>query len=1851
MSSPGLSDRARKALKARLAASRDRYDLIDAADEAGGIGGPKLTDALAQMRGGKTAAQVVAAFSQGGEYDALIPVLEEIREAQRSGGRKTFRQLSEAYTLAFGDTGRRGVDQALSGLESARREGRAPTGGVPSDTSALVTAAWDTALARLEGRPGQLTAQEQREARELQRLEEEQIEREQRERQERFEAQFREPATDTEGVPADNIPFSLTPEPLREGARPPGTGAARLDTLAQAVHGRAYAELETWQQDAIRQAVEAGTRTAPGEAQFQVSPPRTSSRERPARRSPAAPAQPAAASPAQPLRAPGPATTAGGQPAQLSGTLGATLAGYRQHAQQFNHGNGPALTALQRAERAALAAERASATFPRRPDGTHDFRRATSQQVDALFAAESAAADALGDYWRASDPVTRYSLAAAPGPQAGLSMAAGNAAAGRFLQEHPGAPAPVLVNQPGWTHNGHGVQGSVRGGRPVLNLAYVTSEAEALAVLREEYAHMLLATPEAQAHLLTLARRLDASALAKLREQYGDHPATLLNEWAAKVSRETPSKWQSFVQAVREWLAKLGVQLTPEQSVRALLRRLEAGARNAQKVRAAETQWVAHLTAWRNKTLDRRQSIALGGTPPPLLLAGAEDRPLVIGPAVLDKVAQDLHRVPVSELARLPAALADPVAVLQSRTQPEALVVLTELQEQGKPVLVAIHLNAREGRTEVNRIASLYGKPRPAVAQMFEDGLARYVNEGKSRAWFRSSGLQLPTEGSKRGNPTLATERDLVNHEPPTYSLTGDPVDAPGQAEHAGFRRAQESTMLSEDVKERILEQYYTVASNQGAEAAARQMVADLGVEAAIRLALQPPAGLPGQLRFALGGIAIPAELARLERTANSRQGQLAHAQQHADFDNAWFNIEMDYGRAISVLQNARQMTPESAVRTARRMLEDAGSRVLEAYQSLLAQARAAMAEEHAAARRQTLTTPAVAEAATAALDAAVAADPQVQAAHRQEQREQTLATPEAQQRLAALGTDPGRALTAILGHYAPGGAGATTLAQKLTAEGVPPEQAANFAAWLDRKLTELAQLQQMRLQGRIRQVRKPTPTDKLSDTQLDQLIRAKLREQQQKLATAAQSPQAGRALGEAIVKDSGLTGPAAEKLRAALDRRFTALATEAKRKRLDRLLRTKAADLPKRLRRPADWQRVIEVDNLGPDAGQFQQAIRQTLKLEGLTPEQADHIRQRAAAVQAIPEDQHTRRLAAASKLEAALARLRESPMELPVAVGINNLLTGPTTWFAVSAANFSTLLAETAVLLRHGPRAVNAGLYSALRTLPAAGVELARYWQTGQQPVVRAGTVASHARLENLKGHERWLLPATALRRLFLTFDLAFSLPAYQFREAVELARLKQSDPTLKGAALRRHVHQLIHGEPGQRARAFDQATAEGYRGLARTQRVNEIFRNQLPEPARQTAREWVEFITQNNRTYGWAGTIADALYSAQHKAERANQPGLALLARWTSLFAGVASNVLNQGVNWSPLGGVRSYWMDRGIKTGKGYQFMGRAATAEDVKDMRVRAVLGTLVWTAAFALALRDRDDEEPEFTIHGNGPRSAGGKEANRARGVLKNSVQIGDQFYAFETTPFAVPFSVLGALLDTMRYEKWDEKDAAQRFALALLDAREAFLNRSMLDGLATMLGARQDSPKTFWDHAVRSVSSPVVPNFARVADRYFDPQVYDGHGVAGTLMKNTPFLRREGRLVLNGLGEPVTIPVSSRFVSELKPDPVWRELARLDVAVNPARQTLKGYVLTADELYRVVELSGPKIRKEIVQTLELPKYREAGATPQGTAAQRGYIQEIVRRYHEQAKRDVLGPKVDSGEVVLKPEEFTPLFR
>lgn len=154
--------------------------------------------------------------------------------------------------------------------------------------------------------------------------------------------------------------------------------------------------------------------------------------------------------------------------------------------------------------------------------------------------------------------------------------------------------------------------------------------------------------------------------------------------------------------------------------------------------------------------------IEMGRTPLVLQAVGAPDLPLRITRDIVRKATNGVkHDVPMPVIEQLPELLHDPIAVFDSKTEQGAKTILIDARdESGRPIITAVHLNAKAGRIDINRIASIYGKDNSHRVLMgwVEEGLLRYAKE-KQNPLGTTQGLQLP----KRGSPERVYDSNILS--------------------------------------------------------------------------------------------------------------------------------------------------------------------------------------------------------------------------------------------------------------------------------------------------------------------------------------------------------------------------------------------------------------------------------------------------------------------------------------------------------------------------------------------------------------------------------------------------------------------------------------------------------------------------------------------------------------------------------------------------------------------------------------------------------------------------------------------------------------------------------------------------------------------------------------------------------------------------------------------------------------------------------------------------------------------------------------------------------------------------------
>lgn len=200
--------------------------------------------------------------------------------------------------------------------------------------------------------------------------------------------------------------------------------------------------------------------------------------------------------------------------------------------------------------------------------------------------------------------------------------------------------------------------------------------------------------------------------------------------------------------------------------------------------------------------------VYVGRTPPVLRHLGAPDLPVSISRDVVRKAINDIkHFVDTDTIEKLPELMHDPVAVYQSATQDNSLVLwLDATDRKGKPVITAIHLNSDKDNIVVNRIASVYGPDNgmDKINYMERQGLALYRSDKLSRDNPLHRGLQLPKgERSYRGLKNNVLSSDDIRKGPYYSRLKSDL--SPEETLAARFvRRMQDKFQVLKAVQENI---------------------------------------------------------------------------------------------------------------------------------------------------------------------------------------------------------------------------------------------------------------------------------------------------------------------------------------------------------------------------------------------------------------------------------------------------------------------------------------------------------------------------------------------------------------------------------------------------------------------------------------------------------------------------------------------------------------------------------------------------------------------------------------------------------------------------------------------------------------------------------------------------------------------------------------------------------------------------------------------------------------------------------------------------------------------------------------
>ncbi|WP_340575234.1 LPD38 domain-containing protein, partial [Escherichia coli] len=299
-------------------------------------------------------------------------------------------------------------------------------------------------------------------------------------------------------------------------------------------------------------------------------------------------------------------------------------------------------------------------------------------------------------------------------------------------------------------------------------------------------------------------------AWRKVDASYGkESPEVQAGEFLAHMAEKQPNKfvaaWERVVALVKGILRRTGLLKPTElsdarlirETIRTLGQRVREGYKPSEDGAGASSQYsrsgkpdpfkadtydakqfaseVHRIAGLRS--VSRREMLRVGDTPRVFRALGAPDLELAMPASVVHKATRPEireHFVSVETLADLPQLLTDPVAVMRSKTESDALVSLIQATDtKGNPVIVAIHTYVKgDGFAEINKIASVYGKDKRRALQDQLDTSLLYLNKEKAAEWLHAVGLQLPEANTINGSSGFKVLHPEDIRKGPYYSRT-----------------------------------------------------------------------------------------------------------------------------------------------------------------------------------------------------------------------------------------------------------------------------------------------------------------------------------------------------------------------------------------------------------------------------------------------------------------------------------------------------------------------------------------------------------------------------------------------------------------------------------------------------------------------------------------------------------------------------------------------------------------------------------------------------------------------------------------------------------------------------------------------------------------------------------------------------------------------------------------------------------------------------------------------------------------------------------------------------------------------
>lgn len=677
-----------------------------------------------------------------------------------------------------------------------------------------------------------------------------------------------------------------------------------------------------------------------------------------------------------------------------------------------------------------------------------------------------------------------------------------------------------------------------------------------------------------------------------------------------------------------------------------------------------------------------------------------------------------------------------------------------------------------------------------------------------------------------------------------------------------------------------------------------------------------------------------------------------------------------------------------------------------------------------------------------------------------------------------------------------------------------------------------------------------------------------------------------GKSLAKKLVEELGVSEEVAPTIAKEIEGEFSRLASEKKKQLIKRRL-------PRAMKL---WGKVLNATNDGtPGENKMREILDSVYDLPEASAEVMTEIEQMAEEALKLPEG-NLRNAKIADILAFMEKQKGMNISDVAFSLWYANILSGPSTHLTNIIANLQNTVVEGIVsgveqaVRNKDPLALANSYKGVLQGWVQGAAAFKETMRTGKAPKGEKYLEIPNAleRINFAGGKFNPLNYAKFVGRALAAADMFFyhGLKEMRYRE---LFRQVAIDEGLRGKALKARVDELMYHTKEAREDATLQAQQEAEQfGLNKTEetlRRQEIIEEKYPEDFREKADHFASFGTFNYDPKGLLGAISRGISTITETEVKGYKPGK--MVKLVIPFTRVVANVLNQQLDYSPYGFTRLFpWGRRWFEL----------ETSEARNRQIVKASIGTLGMATVALLSAMDEDEEEPRFRIHGRGPTDYAKKGQLYSAGWKPLSIQIGDSYISFQTTPMAVPFSIIGNYMDAIRYGDMDSNGAMMHLAFAMKQSGSSVFENSFLSGLGGLIEALgTKDPDRDTEKFLKTISrytGGTIPNAVKQVYGYYDPTLYRTDdipayfvrdlGVAGWALK--PRLDVYGRPIERTGAGPV-----GKFFQRANQDPVYR-LANKRLWVKVAGKTTKlnGERMTDDQYWEYVERSGKKIYDRI---------------------------------------------------------------